>query len=483
MLSVSAAAQEAGDRLAVVDGETRLTYAEFSRLVLQLAVKINRTCPNSAQPVAFVAYPVLDSLTLLCALLELGRPALPLNPRLLPIDHQVLVEQAHAVEVAFDSETLTVKRDAGPGLFPADWRTPAILIATSGATGRPKLVRLSERALIAAADASAERLLWMEHDRWLLSLSLCHIGGLSIATRCMLARAPVVMCNPRGGPAEIVKIIHDSQVTMLSLVSTQLHRILAGDHELRGSKLRIVLMGAMHADPWLVGAARIQKIPVLTTYGMAETASQVATQLRTDLKSLIGPCHDVGPPLSKLEVKIVEEEIVVRGDVLFDGYTSPVIAGSSQSGPVSVHGPASTGPLLRDGWFHTGDWGRIDKRGRLTVLGRASDRITTSGETVVPAEVERVLELLPSIERACVFGVPDAMRGESVAAAIILRQGYGFDPVHFQNQIIGQLAAFKLPVAIAEVSEFVMTATGKLDRRLTARACSARLQVLAPRST
>jgi o-succinylbenzoate---CoA ligase len=483
MLSVSAAARDAGDGPAIIAGSQQLTYEELSQQALQLAVKISRINANHAQPVAFVAHPTLDSLLLLFALLEMGRTALPLNPRLLGSDHEALVEQAGAVEMSLSSDVLTVTRQAGFTGYTHELRPPAVLVATSGSTGRPKLVRLSERALIAAAESSAERLLWSKDDRWLLSLSLCHIGGLSIATRCLMARVPVVLGDPRGGPAELVRLVHAHDVTMVSLVSTQLHRLLAGEHDLKGSKLRVMLLGGMLSDPWLVGAARVRGIPVLTTYGMTEAASQIATQLRSDLRSLIGPCHDVGPPLANVEVKLLGDEIAVRGPMLFDGYVTASASDASLWGPASVHGPASAGPKLYDGWFQTGDWGRIDKNGRITVIGRSSDRIVTSGENVAPAEVERVLEMLPAIERACVFGIPDPIRGEQVAAAVVLREGHSFDPGDFEFQITQRLASFKRPWTLAIVPEFIMTATGKLDRPATSRMAMGRLQSVAPRST
>jgi len=197
-LRVSCAAREAGSSLALVASERQLTYDELNREVQVLAVQISHLCSDESQPVAFVAHPTVESLLLCYALLETGRPALPLNPRLLPNDHETLIEQAGAVELSFDSDGLRVTRQASLTGSSLPTLSPAALVATSGSTGRAKLVRLSSQALVAAAEASAERLLWMKNDAWLLSLSLCHVGGLSIATRCLLARRPVVMGDPRG---------------------------------------------------------------------------------------------------------------------------------------------------------------------------------------------------------------------------------------------------------------------------------------------
>jgi len=437
---------------------------------------VNRTCGNSSQPVAFIAYPTLDSLMLFYALLEIGRTALPLNPRFTLADNRTFVVQAGAVQVSYESERLEIVHQACFVPSVATLRPPTLLVPTNGSTGRAKLVRLSEKALIAAAESSAERLEWFPNDRWLLSVSLCHIGGLSIVTRCLLGRVPTVIGDSRGGPAEIDRAVHGNGVTLVSLVSPQLHRLLASDHRLRKSPLRLILLGGMTADPWIVAAARSSHIPVLTTYGMTEFSSQIATQLPTDMLSLIGPCHDVGPPIRNVDVKIVNDEIVVRGPMLFDGYDTDASPTAELSPPVSIHGPASAGPVLRNGWFHTGDWGRISETGRLRVLGRFSDRIITGEDIVAPAEVEWVLESLPSVERACVFGIPDAAQDEQVAAAIILREGYTLNWTEFRAQVEQRLAAFKRPRAVAIVSQFVTRPSGKLDRAATALESKNRLQ-------
>jgi len=472
MLSVSAAARDSGSKLAVIAGERRFTFEELHRQVQPIADTLSQLTANRSIPVAFVAYPTLESLLLVYALLELGKPSFPLNPRLLATDHQAMVEQSGAIQVAFRNGVLSVTGQARSLAGDTEGLSAAALIATSGSTGRAKVAELSSHALVSAAEASADRLGWQTHDRWLLSLSLCHIGGFSIVTRCLLARVPVVLGDPRGDSSELVRLVRAHDVTMVSLVPTQLHRLLAADNDFSGSKLRVLLLGGMLADPWMVAAARAKSIPVLTTYGMTETASQVATQLPTDLRSLIGPCHDVGPALSNVEIKIVNDEILVRGPMLFDGYAG------DQLEVDSMRGNLMTGLTLRNGWFHTGDWGRLDANGRLTVVGRASDRIVTGGENVAPAEVEFALEALPAIERACVFGVPEAVKGEQVAAAIILREGFEFDERDVDVLLKERLAPFKRPRAWAVLKEFAVTATGKLDRAATARIAEPQLRIV-----
>src|SRR5664280_421482 len=141
MLSVSEAARKATTKLAVIAGDERLTFGDISRKSQDLAEQLVKLAPHSGQTIAFVATPTLDSLLLCYALLELGRTALPLNPRLLTTDHVSLIEQANALEVTSDSGVLSVTRKASHFEFLPEQQAPALLIATSGSTGQPRLVR------------------------------------------------------------------------------------------------------------------------------------------------------------------------------------------------------------------------------------------------------------------------------------------------------------------------------------------------------
>jgi O-succinylbenzoic acid--CoA ligase len=465
MLRVSEATGVSEHRLAVVAGEQQLTFGDLHRRVQSLAEQVSLLAGDPALPLAFAATPGLDSLLLLYALLETKRTALPVCPSLRVREKAALIEQAGAIELALELGGLRVAKPARGVKCKATGEPPAVLVATSGTTGQPKLVRLSRSALVAAADASSGRLGWEQDDRWLLSLSLAHVGGLSIVTRCLVARRPVVLDEPSRTRDGMTRFFQQPGITLASLVPTQLRHLIDAGFDPKLTRLRCVLLGGMRAEPELVARARSCGWPVLMTYGTTETASQIATQLPQDLGSCPGPCDDVGPPLQGVELSLVGEQIAVRGPMLFDGY-----AGDTGAGDPSGRNA--------DGWFLTGDCGKLTQEGRLQVIGRAGDRIVTGGENVDPVEVELALLDLPWVQQACVFGLADEEWGELVAAAVVVSPGKTLDTTEFVEHVTRALAPFKRPRRLATVAELPLTPAGKLDRAATARAAAGRLGVI-----
>lgn len=294
------------------------------------------------------------------------------------------------------------------------------IFATSGSSGRPKAVELTRDNFLAAAKASAARLGWQPDDRWQLTIPLAHVGGFSILIRCWCAHRPVVIGGEPGEGATIV-----------SVVPTQLARIAARPPP---PSLRLVLVGGAPLSPTL--RRRADAWPVRTTYGMTEACAQVATQ--ADPEDV-----GVGRVLDGTELRIDGEEILVRGPTLFRRYAT-----------------GEPKPVDDDGWFRTGDLGRLDD-GCLTVFGRADDLIITGGENVHPAEVEDALRAAGAKD-AVVFAASDELWGETVVAAI---EGEPPDP----SRLDGRLAGFKRPKKIAQLDAFPRTPIGKVDRRTVAR--------------
>jgi len=172
-------------------------------------------------------------------------------------------------------------------------------------------------------------------------------------------------------------------------------------------------------------------VPTVTTYGLTEACSQVTTG---------------GPPLFCMRVRIgPRREILVAG---------PTVA------------PAALDP---DGWLHTGDEGRLDADGNLTVTGRAGDTIVTGGENVEPAEIEAVLESHPAVAEAAVHGAPDPQWGERIAAAIVLRAGETATVDELRDHCRARVAGYKVPKLFNFVAELPRTPSGKLLRRLLAQ--------------
>jgi O-succinylbenzoic acid--CoA ligase len=432
--SVIKAAREAPEAPALIAGDVTITFFELASAVEAKVSDLRRW--DRRVPFPLVCSPTVPTLTTLYACFEAHVPVALLHPRLPPLEVEALKRRVATFRLGED----------------------ALVVAfTSGTSGVPKAVELSRGAMVAAAVASAERLGWQKNDRWLLSLSYAHVGGLSILTRCLLARRAVVVAEDelRFSPVHFIQALSLGQVTLCSLVPAQLAQVL--DREVGPPpRLRAVLLGGAAASPEILSRAADLHWPVLTTYGLTESCSQLATQHpgTTNRREL-----GCGLPLSGVEVRIADGRIQVRSRALLTAYHPPDMFPS---------------PLTPDGWLDTGDLGRLGDDGRLHVLGRSDELIVTGGEKVSPQRVEEALLRCPGIAQAAAFGVPDATWGELVAVALV-SAGEPPAPDELKSAIAQRLASFERPRLIAFVSELPRGSSGKVLRGKLGAACEGRL--------
>ncbi|HEV2257625.1 MAG TPA: AMP-binding protein [Streptosporangiaceae bacterium] len=275
----------------------------------------------------------------------------------------------------------------------------AVVVGTSGSTGVPKGVELSAAALMHSARASLARVGARPGERWLCCLPVTYIAGLQVLVRSLVSGTDPVLAERADA-----QTVAASGCAHVSLVPTQLRRLLDVDiptnqdmaRPLAG--FRSVLLGGAAAPAGLLEAARAAGAPVVTTYGMTETC---------------GGCVYDGIPLDGVQIRIGDgERIWIGGPVLFSGY---VQGGSGGMGPPGIDCPRVPG----DGWFRTGDLGRVDPAGRLVVRGRADEVINTGGYKVVPGEVAAALQAHPGVRDAAVLGQPDPEWGERVVAVVV----------------------------------------------------------------
>jgi O-succinylbenzoic acid--CoA ligase len=330
-----------------------------------------------------------------------------------------------------------------------DLGAPHSIIYTSGTTGRPKGAILTYGNHYWSAIASALNLGTLPDDRWLACLPLFHVGGLAILLRGVIYGIAVVL-HERFEPDRVNHAIDHEQVTIVSVVATMLERMLAD----RGERpfpntLRCVLLGGGPAPLPLLERALALGAPVFQSYGLTETASQVATLAPEDVRSKVG---SAGKPLMGTQVRIeADGEILVRGPTVSPGYLHQ-----------APHGE----------WLHTGDVGRLDDEGYLYVLDRRDDLIVSGGENVYPAEVEATLLAHPAVEEVGVYGLPDPEWGQTVCAAVKPRTAVTAEELlAFCRQ---RIAGYKVPRTVQFVDALPRTASGKLLRRELRAATSAR---------
>ncbi len=378
---LSLRARTHADRPAVITGGRTITYAELDARAGVTARRLAALGLGPGQRVATTLPPGPDFAALLHAAARLRATLVPLNTRLTGGELRAQVEQA-AAQLVVDEPPDESEADLA-SVPPLDPDQPWTLLFTSGTSGRPKPVLLSHRNHLASAVASAWGLGVAPDDRWLGLLPVFHVGGLAILIRSALYGTAVVV-HERFEPDSAASALGGGEVTLASLVPTMLQRVLeAGVRPARG--LRAVLVGGAAAQESLLARAAARGLPVVRTYGMTETASQVATAP----VGVDGPAAGArARPLPGVDLRIgAEDEVLVRG---------PMVA---------------AGSVAEDGWLHTGDRGQLDADGFLRVDGRIDDVIVTGGENVAAGEVEEALLTHPAVRDAAVVGTPDPRLG------------------------------------------------------------------------
>lgn len=329
------------------------------------------------------------------------------------------------------------------------------IIHTSGTSGQPKGVVLTYGNIFYSAMASAYRLGHQPDDRWLCVLPLYHVGGLSIILRAVLYGITVDL-HPRFDLDAINHALDTQPITLISLVPTMLYRLLESRTHWPVS-LRLILLGGAAASPELLARCQAIGLPLATTYGLTEVASQVATMLPEDVTRKLG---SVGKPLLFMNVKIVDEQ----GEAAVSGEYGEVVV----SGPTVMQGyynnPTATTKTLRNSDLYTGDIGYLDNDGDLFIMQRRSDLIVSGGENVYPAEVEGVMRGHPAVKAAAVVGIPDAEWGHLVAAALVLNEESAITEDSLTDFCRERLAGYKLPRRVLLVDALPQTASGKIQR-------------------
>jgi O-succinylbenzoic acid--CoA ligase len=317
----------------------------------------------------------------------------------------------------------------------------ALVVATSGTSGEPKGVVLTHEAVAASAHATSARL-GVDPGRhtWLACLPLAHIGGLAVVTRSILTKTPLIVMP--GFDADLVDTLGRSgRATHVSLVSTALRRI-------DPSVFACVLLGGSKAPAGLPAN-------VVSTYGMTETGSGIVyggaplDGVEIAIRSTEGDAAMAPTPSVD---GVSEGEILIRAPMLFRCYRD------GTDGRVTGNDGQTT-------WFATGDAGRLDPEGSLTVSGRMEDVITTGAEKVWPDVVERALAAHPDVEEVAVWKRADPEWGERVVAWVVPAGDATPSLQQLRDLVAETLAAWAAPKELVIVDDLPRTAAGKVRRR------------------
>lgn len=356
--------------------------------------------------------------------------------------------------------------DSGNHLI--DLNAPHSIIFTSGTTGQPKGAILTYGNIWWNAVGSVMNLGLHADDTWLACLPLFHVGGLSILMRSVIYGIEAIV-HERFDAARVNAAVDQGRVRLLSLVSTMLERMLdQRDGQAFPPSLRVVLLGGGPVDEPLLKRALAAGTPLIQSYGMTETASQIATLAPDDAVRKAG---SAGKPLLGAELRIDAPRGEV-GDIFVRG---PVVSAGYWGHPPGAH-------LDAQGWFRTGDLGYFDEEGYLYIVSRRTDLIISGGENIYPAEVEAVLRAHPRVKEAAVVPRPDSKWGQVPVAFVVLSPDNQTlstedrDRKAIPQEITGalreqllsfcqrRLARYKVPVAYYPIEALPRNAGGKIVR-------------------
>ncbi len=491
------------EREAVVDGDLRLTYAEFFERCDRWSNALRSLGVKQGDRVAYIAPNTHAMLESFYAVPQIGAVLVPINYRLIADDFAYMINHSGARVVCAHSDYLdtvdsirdqlpevtsfvalegqkhgwlhyeTLLADARPEVEPALIEETDLLTInyTSGTTSRPKGVMITHRNAYINVIGTLIHHTMTIADRYLWTLPMFHANGWTFVWT-VTAVGGTHICLRKVEPAAVFEKIGRESVTMLCAAPTVLIGIANGPEELRREVRRGVRVVTAGAPP---AAATIERIEgelgwiITHAYGLTETSPFITIcESRPEYESLacaeravIKACQGV-ELLTSGELRVVDEdgnevphdgqslgEIVVRGNAVMKGYYKD---------------PEATSRVIRDGWFYTGDAAVVHENGYAEIRDRLKDVIISGGENISSVEVEGVLLRHPAVQEVAIVGLPHERWGEAPHAFVVLRAGARAVEDELLEFARNNLAHFKAPHSVTFVPELPKTATGKVQK-------------------
>ncbi len=479
------------DRVAIRLGDDSLSYRDLDGASARVAGLLAERGLGPGDPVAIMLPNVPQFAVGYYGVLRAGGVVVPMNPLLKArevayyltdsgasvifawhgagADAEIGAKEAEAEAIVVDPATfddLLATAAPAPAVADRSEDDTAVILYTSGTTGRPKGAELTHANLIKNAEVFSRDLMLIEPDDVIFGgLPLFHSFGQTCTLNTAVAEGATVTMLPRFDPVQALRLLVDHRATVFAGVPTMYSALLhvpdRGDYDV--SALRVCVSG---------GAALPVEVLrqfedafgciVLEGYGLSET-SPVASFNHPDRERKPG---SIGTPIRGVEMRVVDAggaelpqgevgEIAIRGHNIMKGYW---------------HKPEATAEAIStDGWFRTGDVGRMDEDGYYYIVDRKKDLIIRGGYNVYPREIEEVLYEHPAVAEVAVIGMPHAELGEEVGAAVVLKPGIPVTADELQGFVKAQVAAYKYPRRVWFVDALPKGATGKiLKREITA---------------
>ncbi len=464
-------ARELPDHPALIYEDKVISYGELERMIAACSQRLRQCEVGPGDRVMICVGNCPEWVIVAHALARIGAVCVPIStrvnaselekyirkfsPRTIIVDNQIKPIGKSIVDLATVTSGSGDVSKVTAGIDPDRLHS---IILTSGSEGEPKGVCLSFRNHLSSALGSALNLGVHPGDRWLIDLPLDRIGGFAIAMRMAIYGTTAVV-HPRFDAQEVWDSVERRHVTQLSCVTTTLKRLLDVRPTTRcPAHVRSVLVGGGPVAKELIDEAHGMGWPVLPTYGLTETSSQIATLSPHAAES---KRHTAGHALPLAEIEI-------RSDA---GTLAPV----DHPGTIHIRGPmvgmgywredTSIDPLIAGGgWFQTRDIGSIDDDGYLFVHGRCDNAIISGGLKIHPEEIEAVLSQHTDVKNVAVIRADDSEWGEIAVAVVEVRPDARIISSDLSDFLAQKLPRHKLPKRIVQVHNLPLLPTGKPDR-------------------
>ncbi|MGW6417468.1 long-chain-fatty-acid--CoA ligase [Streptomyces sp. NPDC055055] len=477
-------AQRQPGRPALRLGRQVLSYEELDERSARAAALLTSEGVRPGDRVALMLPNVPEFVVLYYGVLRAGAVVVPMNPLLKTREtefhltdsgavrlfewHQAPGEGAQGAAAAGVRHTAVEPADFAarlaayeplPGIADTDDEDMAVLLYTSGTTGRPKGAVLSHAGLRHNTEVNSVHIQRMTPDDVVVGcLPLFHIFGQICTMSAAVRSGASLVLIPRFDPGAVLEAVAREGATVFEGVPTMYAALLQHPSEADVSTLRMCISGGASLPVEILhGFERRFGCPVLEGFGMSET-SPVVTFNHPDRPRKAG---SIGTPIRDVEVRLLDEEgqdvapgeigeLAVRGPNLMKGYWNR---------------PEETRAAVPDGWLRTGDLARADEDGYLYVVDRKKDMIIRGGYNVYPREIEEVLHEHPAVALAAVVGIPHPELGEEVAAAVVLRPDVRTTPAVLRDYVKDRMAAYKYPREVWLVDALPLGPSGKILKR------------------
>ncbi|MFQ5778079.1 MAG: class I adenylate-forming enzyme family protein [Terriglobia bacterium] len=474
--AIVAAVRAAGARrpegIALVSGGETLTYAELER---RAAAAASHVAARAHGDIVGLLLPnTLAFVTNLLGALWAGKTVAVLPTLAPPPLLQVMAAEAGLQTILTSSDlagrlaetkATPVILDPAAATDPAEIQPrerthpAAILLYTSGTTGRPKAVALSDANILANAEGSRQAAGFGDDEVMLAILPLFHAFGLTVTLILPLIQGCAVVLVERFIPRAVLNAIESHRVTSLVGVPSQYRLLTKEPTQADTASLRFCIAGAERLPEQVARDFEGRfSCPLLQGYGATEASPVISLNPPRANRPL-----SVGRPLPNVRVSLRE-----------DGQEVAV----GETGEIWVEGPnvmlgyhnrsQATAEKLVEGALRTGDRGYLDREGYLHLAGRADDLIKVAGEKVYPAEVEQALERIDGVEEAAVIGVPEEKHGAALRAFVQARAGTTLTEAGLRAACRADLEASKIPRSFVLLEQFPRTPSGKVDKRALA---------------